>query len=184
MPPSATRLFVALNPSDPVRAAIAALHDEIPRMQWTPAAQIHLTLRFIGEQPPEAHEKIADALATVRVKSFLLGVEGVGGFPERGDWHVLWAGVGSGHPLLHQLRQQVDNALLAAGIQFELRPFVPHLTIARCREAPAPMITQWAKRHRDFVGPIWPVSSFSLMASEPRVDGRFHIPLNEYPLIG
>jgi 2'-5' RNA ligase len=179
---SAAHLFVALNPTEPVRNALAELHDEIPRMHWTPPAQIHLTLRFLDEQPAESREKIADALTAIRVKPFLLPVEGIGGFPDRADWHVLWAGVGNGHPLLHQLRQQVDNALLAAGIHFELRPFVPHLTLGRCRDAPAPMIKQWAKRHRDFTGPIWPVAAFALMSSEPASAGRIHNTVREYPL--
>jgi len=176
------RLFVALHPSAPLRVFLAELQTEIPRMQWAPPEQIHLTIRFIGEQPAAAHDTIADALRRVRVKPFMLGVEGIGGFPERGNWHVVWAGVGNGHPLLHQLRQQVDNALLAAGIQFELRPFVPHLTLGRCREAPAAMVRQWAKQHRDFEGPVWPVSSFALMASEPSPHGRIHRLIQEYPL--
>jgi 2'-5' RNA ligase len=178
-----SRLFIALNPTAPVRDALAKLHEDIPRMQWTSPKNSHLTLRFIGEQSAQTQEIISAALATIRVKSFLLGVEGIGGFPHRSDWHVLWAGVGRGHPLLHQLRQQVDNALLAAGITFELKPFVPHLTLGRCREAPAPMIAQWAKRHADFVGPLWPLSSFALMLSEPSVcGGREHRVLHEYAL--
>ncbi len=176
------RLFVALNPSAPVRDSLAELQTEIPRMQWTPPEQIHLTIRFIGEQPAILNDTIADALGSVRVKPFMLGVEGVSGFPERGDWHVVWAGVGKGHPLLHQLRQQVDNALLAAGIQFELRPFVPHLTIGRSREAPAAMVRHWARQHREFEGPVWPVSSFALMASEPSPNGRIHRLIQTYPL--
>jgi RNA 2',3'-cyclic 3'-phosphodiesterase len=183
MEPVTSRLFVALNPTDPVRDSLAELRDEIPRMQWTPLERIHLTLRFLGEQPAEALEKITTALETVRVKSFFLEVEGVGGFPDRGNWRVLWAGVGRSHPLLHQLRQQVDDALLGAGIQFELRPFVPHLTLGRCAEAPVAAVKQWARRHRDFTGPLWPISSFALMLSEPSMTGgRLHTLFREYPL--
>jgi 2'-5' RNA ligase len=184
MEPVTARLFVALNPTDPVRDSLAELHDEIPRMQWTPLDRIHLTLRFLGEQPADTQDKIAAALDAVRVKSFFLEVEGIGGFPDRGDWRVLWVGVGRSHPLLHQLRQQVDDALLAAGIHFELRPFVPHLTLGRCAEAPAAAIKQWARRHRDFTGPLWPISSFALMLSEPSpTGGRTHTALKEYSLL-
>ena len=161
-----SRLFVALSPSAPVAAALATLHEEIPGLRWTPPEEIHLTLRFIGGQRPETCDAIADALTHIRVKSFFLDVEGVGGFPERGEHRVLWAGVGNGHPLLHQLRQQVDDTLLAAGVVFDLKPFVPHLTIGRCEHAPSDKIKQWLKRHRAFAGPIWPVSSFALWTSD------------------
>ena len=183
MEPVSSRLFVALNPTQPVRDSLEELHDEIPRVQWTSPARIHLTLRFLGEQSGEAQDKITAALEVVRVKSFFLEIEGVGGFPDRGNWRVLWAGVGRSHPLLHQLRQQVDDALLAAGIHFELRPFVPHLTLGRCADAPAAAVKQWARRHRDFTGPLWPISSFTLMRSEPpAAGGRSHTTLKDYPL--
>ena len=152
-------------------------------MQWTSPERIHLTLRFLGDQSAEAQDKITAALAAVRVKPFFLEIESVGGFPDRGDWRVLWVGVGRSHPLLHQLRQQVDDALLAAGVHFQLRPFTPHLTLGRCADAPAAAVDQWARRHRDFTGPLWPVSSFALMLSEPTVSsGHAHTTLKEYPL--
>ena len=43
------RLFVALQPTDPARDALAALADDVSGVRWVPAAQLHLTLRFIGE---------------------------------------------------------------------------------------------------------------------------------------
>lgn len=175
------RLFVALQPTEPVRTALAELAAAIARVQWTPREQFHLTLRFIGEVPGAQAKKIEAALARVQVRPFFLEVEGVGGFPPRGHPGVLWAGVRS-HPFLHQLRQQVDDLLLTVQPELELKPFVPHFTLGRCREAPPVAVAHWLKRHRDFAGPAWPVDSFHLMSSELTTAGAVHRVFRKFPL--
>src|SRR4051812_28282955 len=107
MPSDLHRLFVALVPTDPVRDALSELQEGGDGVKWTPPAKIHLTLRFIGEVYSDEKKRIEEVLAQVNVKRFFLDLEGVGGFPARGDPVVLWVGVGNGHPLLHQLRKQV-----------------------------------------------------------------------------
>lgn len=180
--PDHRRLFVAIPPSTPVREVLSALAGAPGRIRWTPPDQYHLSLRFIGATSPEDCERMVEALRQVRVRPFLLGVEGVGCFPAKGEPRVLWAGVGSGHPLLHQLRQQVDDCLLGSGVSFELRPFVPHITLGRTREPAAGTVTAWLKRHREMVGPVWPVDRFQLMASESSGEGVLHRLVKAYPL--
>ena len=182
MPAARHRLFVALLPSEPARTALAGLADDLARARWTPADQLHLTLRFIGEVDDGRRDAVREALARVTGAPFPLGVEGVGRFPPRGNPGVVWAGVGDGHPFLHRLRQQVDDRLLASGVPIELTPFVPHFTIGRVREAHPATVGQWLKRHRDFAGPIWRVDAFHLMASEPVPGGVAHRIHETFPL--
>ncbi len=177
-----SRLFVALLPTAPAQAALVDLMTGLEGLHWTPPAQLHLTLRFIGPVTDPEKERIAEALGRVAVRRFLLDLEGVRGFPPRGTPAILWAGVGRGHPLLHQLRQQVDDRLLNTGTPIALRPFEPHLTLARVREAPPVSVTHWLKRHREFAGPTWPVDTFHLMASEPQPGGSIYRLLRSFPL--
>ena len=167
------RLFVALQPTEPVRAALAGLIGDISHARWTPPPQLHITLRFIGEVSDFSRQQIEEALDRVRVQPFFLATKGAGRFPPRGHPSVVWAGV-AGHPHLHQLRQQVDDRLLATGVPFELRPFVPHFTLGRTKEASAGAVEQWLKRHRDFTGPAWRVDAFHLMASDLLPEGVEH----------
>ena len=177
------RLFVALFPSEPARATLAALAEGVARARWTPTEQFHLTLRFIGDVSEEDLQRVREALAAVRVDPFPLGVEGVGRFPPRGQPGVVWAGVGTAHPFLLRLRQQVDDRLLASGVPFELTPFVPHFTIGRVREASPAAVEQWLKRHRDFAGPIWRAEAFHLMVSIPGPAGAVHRVVETFPLL-
>ena len=176
------RLFVALLPSEPARAALAAMAGDLARARWTPPEQLHLTLRFIGEVTEDETRRVREALSKVRVSPFPLGVEAVERFPPRGQPGVVWAGVGTAHPLLLPLRQPVDARLLASGVPFELTPFVPHFTIGRTRESSPAAVDQWLKRHRAFTGPIWRVEEFHLMQSTLSVAGVEHQILESFPL--
>jgi 2'-5' RNA ligase len=164
--PSTQRLFIALTPPDAVRTAVASLQTPLRNVRWTPHEQLHVTLRFIGNIPVAQSDHLTTRLQHVRVKAFPLSVEGTGLFPQRGTPRVLWAGVGSGHPRLHQLRQQIDDAVLSTDASVDVRAFHPHFTVGRCTEAASPAVTAWARAHREFAGPVFSVESFELYASD------------------
>src|SRR4051812_1588961 len=111
------RLFIALSPPAAVRNALAALSQPIPGINWTRPEQLHVTLRFLGDVPAEQIEPMLTRLGTVRVAPFILPVETLGSFPPTRPPRILWIGVGTGHPRLFQLRQRLDDALLASGLQ-------------------------------------------------------------------
>lgn len=164
---SAQRLFVALTPPRPVREELAALEDDLEGVRWTPAANLHLTLRFLGDTTEEQQAEMETALARVRVEPFVLPVGGLGVFPPRGPAKVLWAGVGSGHTRLYQLRKQVDEALLSVDMTIDVRNFSPHFTVARLSETVEPKhLGKYLHHHRDFEAPPFRVASFELYASD------------------
>jgi len=173
------RLFVAIDPPEAVRVALAALPERIRGVSWTAPEQYHLTLRFIGETPAGCLETITRALAPLRVEPFILPVTGVGAFPPDRPPRVLWAGVGNGHPRLHQLRQRVDDALLAAGLaDLDVKVFHPHFTLGRCSPGGSPgAVAAFLKRHRDFEAPAFRVDAFTLYASRLAAGGAVHTSL-------
>lgn len=172
MPPE--RLFIALTPPPAVRDYLAGLAQPLHGINWTRREQLHVTLRFLGDVPPEQFDSIVARLESVQVTPFVLPLEGVGTFPPNRPPRVLWMGIGSGHPRLFQLRQRLDDALLAAGLQLDVRTFHPHVTLARCTEEAANAVKQWAQTHRVTAAPPFRVESFSLFASELRPEGAVH----------
>lgn len=165
---SASRLFVALTPPAVVREELAALADDfVTDARWAPAENLHLTLRFIGDTAPEKQERLEVALGAVRVEPFVLPVGGLGIFPPRGAAKVLWAGIGHGHTRLHQLRKQIDEALLSVDLTLDVRTFAPHFTLARLGEnSDAKRLSKFLHRHQAFEAPPFRVNSFELYASE------------------
>jgi RNA 2',3'-cyclic 3'-phosphodiesterase len=176
------RLFVSLALPDPCRAVVTELYDTLEGVTWTRPEQLHLTMRFLGDVESDLAAQIETTLATVRVKSFLLPLESVGRFPPRGSAKVLSVGIGRGNTLLFQLRQKIDNALLAAGWRGELHNFNPHITVARVQNAPQVAVDHWLYHHREFVGPLFRVGSFQLMRSKLQTGGAVHTLRRDFPL--
>lgn len=176
------RLFLALALPDPVRAVLAGLARPVAGFSWTRPAQLHVTLRFLGDVEAGRIERMEERLAAVRVEPFILPVEGVGSFPPSRPARVVWAGVGAGHPRLYQLRQRLDDALLAAGLDFDLRSFQPHITLTRCTERAASAAASWLRQNAEFAAPPFRVEAFDLCSSRLLPAGAEHALRRRFPL--
>jgi len=141
------RVFVALDIPEEVRAAIGALIERLRPAcriaRWVRIEGIHVTLKFIGEVPPEKIEPIKASLSQIRFPNFPskaidLKFRGVGFFPNERRPRVLWAGIEAGAEL-GGLAAAVETSLEPLGIAREQRVFSPHLTLARfeMRKKPA-----------------------------------------------
>jgi 2'-5' RNA ligase len=91
---------------------------------------IHITLKFIGEQPPEMVSTLQNKLTGVRASPFPLTFAGFGFFPTPKSPRVFWIGIQAG-PELQGLAAAIDDATAQLGIPKENRAFSPHLTLAR-----------------------------------------------------
>lgn len=169
------RLFVAIAVPDPVRAELVRLQEKgAEGIAWTPAEQFHVTLRFLGDVADDRREELDRRLAQVRVEPFILPVEGVGSFPPKGPPRVVWMGTGNGHPRLFQLRQQVDDALLGAGLDVDVRTFHAHITLGRCGPEAGPAVKGWLLRHAGAGAAPFRVDAFGLYASVLQPSGAQH----------
>jgi RNA 2',3'-cyclic 3'-phosphodiesterase len=112
---------------------LAECGSTAPGFRWTPAANLHLTLRFIGTVERAVVERIADRLAERALKGFELGLAGVGTFKRGRLDRVVWLQVSSGVEAARELAAQVEADCGRAGLAAEPRPFQPHLTLARAR---------------------------------------------------
>lgn len=139
-PRSVIRAFVAVPVEDPVvrRRLLGArsLLPELHGLRFTPAHQLHFTLKFLGEieEGRVSDARRATAAAARRAPSFRLALEGLGAFPPRGPARVLWAGCGAGAGELVRLAAAVESAFVEEGFAPEARPFTAHLTLARVKD--------------------------------------------------
>ena len=180
---STQRLFIALTLPEAVRRVLASTASPIPGVTWTRPEQLHVTLRFLGDVSAEQQQTVLTRLAPVRVEPFILPVEGLGVFPPPNrPPSVLWIGVGSGHPRLFQLRQRLDDALIAAGLQLDVRLFHPHVTLGRATEDAAKSVAHWMHVHREFSAPPFRVESFDLYSSVLHPSGASHTLVRSFPL--
>ncbi|MGH2897489.1 MAG: RNA 2',3'-cyclic phosphodiesterase [Solirubrobacteraceae bacterium] len=134
------RLFLAINLPAEVRreveAATATLRDCAPEISWISAPRLHLTLKFLDEQPAERVDEIRDAIAGVagRHRELLIALGGIGAFPNFRRARVVWMGVMQ-EPRLELLHHDLEVACEQLGFEVEGRTFRPHLTLARVKQA-------------------------------------------------
>ena len=141
------RLFLAINLPPEVRQAIATevsapLQAVAPGLSWVREPSLHLTVKFLGEQPPEMVSSLVESLQTVGRRNKVMEVEigGVGAFPNFRRPHVVWIGV-SPDPKLELLHHDVESACEELGIPLDGKPFRPHLTLARVKPRAADSMT-------------------------------------------
>jgi 2'-5' RNA ligase len=168
------RLFVAIDLPDSTRQLLAQLDPHIRGVRWTDPAQMHLTLGFFDHVPEHVELRLREKLGAIEFKPFFLPIIGVGKFPEKGHPKVIWVGVGPAHPHLFQLHKRVQEAAFQCGLEPELRPFHPHVTIARCHDVPEGALRKFLKSHVDLDLGMFRVDSFHLYSSQLTPAGPIH----------
>jgi 2'-5' RNA ligase len=151
------RVFFAIWPDEPARARLAALGSRVAHEgggRAVPAANLHLTLVFLGDVPEDRVGIAKRVAAGIRGAAFRLALDRLGAFRRAG---VGWAGPSCPPGALGDLQSCLERALRSAGFVPEDRPFVPHLTLARKLARP---VMETA------VDPVaWDVERFALVAS-------------------
>ncbi len=101
---------------------------------WVPAANLHLTMKFLGMIEEESVAAIVSRLQRELVARtpFELEARGIGVFPEGATPRVLWAGVKASQAL-GLLQQDLERWLAETGFPREPRAFHPHVTIGRVK---------------------------------------------------
>ncbi len=168
------RLFVAIDPPESTRKFLAGLDPYIRGVRWTDVEQMHLTLAFFGDVPDAVDLALREKLSAIQFGAFFLPITDVGTFPPKGLPKIIWIGVGSGHPHLFQIHKRVQEAALAAGIEPELRPWHPHLTIARCRDVAPQSIRKFLQSNADLDAGMIRVEAFHLYSSKLTPAGPIH----------
>lgn len=158
------RFFFALWPPVSQRDALARASQglSVVPARWTQTADLHLTLVFVG--PVEAHlfGCVAAAGDDVAVAPFDLRLAGIRHWEHNGLWVAEPADAPSG---LLNLVSQLQQNLLACGLEPEKRPYRPHITLARKAPAISPMPLHLH----------WPVTNFVLATSRPRSGSAYQV---------
>ena len=149
------RLFFALWPDESVRAALAdraaALHA-LCGGRSTRTENLHLTLAFLGNVDDRRVAEIEHAAGEVAPRKASLLLDRIG-FWKR----LAWAGASAVPGQIEGLVLELRDALTRSRIDFDPKPFVPHVTLLRDARQP---------REMPVVAPIaWNLDGFVLVRS-------------------
>lgn len=154
------RLFIGIPLPEAYQRGLADLRARLaPRLRstlsWTREGNWHVTLKFLGEVVEENVEIIGETLAGLRFAPFILQAGGAGYFPNTRSPRVFWVGLTRGGDECVAWAETVEAAMEEMGFPREGRPFRPHLTLARIKEARR---DDWEALRREAEGFEWPAA--------------------------
>lgn len=126
---------------DAARALRKALDTAGWRCAWVPPANLHVTLRFLGDIDVGTAPALSAALARVaRAHPALrLAPRGLLALPSPDAPRVLALDFAEGAEALAALAHAVDDACFELGFPRDPRPFRPHLTLCRVKHQGGPL---------------------------------------------
>ncbi|MBU3061300.1 RNA 2',3'-cyclic phosphodiesterase [Nocardia sp. NEAU-G5] len=183
--PEALRLFLAIEPDPELRRGLSHLIGELKReswaahVRWVRSANLHLTLRFLGDVAAEDISGISGGVRTVTggIEPFRIGVHRIAPFPTPRRPHAI-VGETTPCPQLFALASTLEQVAVSAGLAPERRPFSPHFTLGRLIKSRTPHLNESAKSN---LGPMT-VGRIVLLNSEQTERGRTYTPLEYFPL--
>lgn len=189
------RVFVAFDLSIATVENLVLLQEDLhgpiselgAKPRWTSAANIHLTLRFIGALQPELVLRVREELRLVAQRHAMFDTQstGTGCFPSYDTPRIIWAGTGAGTEGVVQLQSDVEQGLGRLGIPREDRPFKPHVTVGRVRTRARridlePVLTAYRDTHFGSSQ----IKDFALFESHLNPRGVVYRVLERFPLTG
>ncbi|MDX9702545.1 MAG: RNA 2',3'-cyclic phosphodiesterase [Candidatus Auribacterota bacterium] len=188
MDESCLRLFIALTLPDDIRATLekvlsasASMPDKV---KWVEPNNLHLTLKFLGNVPKFAVNKICSVIDVVisSRKKFVYELQGLGCFPNLARPRVLFAGASQGMEQLKSIAQDFEDQLVALGFEKENRDFKPHITLGRFKHGHGKtsvsnqLLTFIGNNKSTYFG-SFTVSNITLVQSILKADGPLYTPL-------
>jgi RNA 2',3'-cyclic 3'-phosphodiesterase len=174
------RLFTALEIPHDAALSLSLLRGGLPGARWIDAENYHITLRFIGDVEGHVADEFANALDRVRRAPFHLELTGVGQFGGKKP-HSIWAGV-SPKPELVQLQAEIERICQRLRLPADPRKFVPHVTLARLRNADVADVALYLAGRGNFSTMPFRVGRFVLMSSRDSVGGGPYVIEEAWPL--
>jgi 2'-5' RNA ligase len=177
------RCFVAIELPDSMREQIGQIEEglRIQGLRLVRPDLCHITLKFLGDVPPERIESICDALRSVHVDPFNVSVKGIGSFPGK-SVRVVWLGLEGS---FEDIFQQAEDSLSQFGFERERKRFSPHITLGRVGRPSQVMSEQIAtkmEKFKDVDLGNFSVDRFFLKKSTLTREGPIYENIAKFPL--
>jgi 2'-5' RNA ligase len=109
--PPTHRLFFALNPDDRVRSRVQEFQKHLDTGgRAVPAPNFHVTLAFLGMQPPDLIPPVRKIASQLAFEPCRLTLDSIGHFRQAG---VLWLGTKQVPPQLQEFQHALVDRLLS-----------------------------------------------------------------------
>lgn len=175
------RLFTGLEIPAEIGLQLATYRGGLPGARWIDPENYHITLRFIGDiEGGTAHDVysvLGDGRARGPVTVTLEGLDSFGGGKPRA---VFARAAPTNH--LADLQAEQERLIRRVGLPPERRKFVPHVTLARLRDASPIDVAGYIATRGHFPKLSFTARRFVLFSSRDSVGGGPYVVEAAYPL--
>ncbi|MBO0661550.1 RNA 2',3'-cyclic phosphodiesterase [Jiella sp. MQZ9-1] len=163
------RLFTALEIPNDIGLSLSLLRGGLTSARWIDPENYHLTLRFIGDVEARLADEIVASLDRIRRSRFELTFSGLAAFGSKKP-HSVYAEIAPS-AALSALQADIDRACKRLGLAPDQRKFVPHVTLARLRNAKACDVAHYLALRGGFRSRPFAVDRFALFSSRDSIGG-------------
>jgi len=133
------RTFIAITLPKEIKDSLSGILETLKATQadvkWVAPANIHLTLKFLGEIDDKKIQEIAEIMEIVAKNkpAFTMSASSLGAFPKPDYPRVIWLGLDKGAQEAKEIAEDLEENIAKLGIPKETRPFSSHITLGRLR---------------------------------------------------
>ncbi len=183
-------MFIAVHLDASIKRELEKLQSAVRAgntVRWVKPDQMHLTLKFLGDVSADAVPSVIAGLQRIgsEFAPFALKLGGWGCFPNFSKPRVIWIGLEGALDPLRGLQARVEQETASLSGHKEDKPFAPHLTLGRTKDAPfrdIQRLGQLIQAARPSSGAAWTIQHLYLMRSVLGQSGATHHVLAQVPL--
>lgn len=133
------RAFIAIRVPPPVQELSGQLKKRLGQegktVSWVKPANVHLTLKFLGNISEKRALRVKGTLekTVAGMSSFRMQTDELGVFPHARNPRVIWLGLTEATGALIRLEKNLSKELEKLGFERERKKFTPHITLGRIR---------------------------------------------------
>lgn len=174
------RLFIALEIPADVASELTLHRGGLSGARWIEPADYHITLRFLGDVDRRMANDVDHMLSDLSAYPFEVTLDALGSFG--GDKPRAVFARAAPTKALTDLQGDVERQMRRIGLPAEGRKFVPHVTLARLRDAAPTEVAHYLGLH-PIVRPIsFTARRLALMSSRDSTGGGPYVLEAAYPL--
>ncbi len=182
------RAFIAIDLPEKVKSELKKLMGFLPQekhIKWVDVKGAHLTLKFLGNiresQVPEITENLIKIASSYN--PFVLALSGCGAFPSLSKIRVIWVGTEGDIEILKEIQREVEEVMEKLGFQKEERPFKPHITLGRAKDAKkSDLLAKVLVEQSSFKSCEFTVKEIVLFKSTLTPQGAIYSPISIIPI--
>lgn len=188
------RLFFAIDLAAPVRDELDELQQKFEaqldpgmRVRWTPRANLHLTVKFLGATEPDLVGSLTDLAddITADAAPFEMTTTTLGAFPRPNRPRILWAGVDTDSAeRLSKIHRRLEDTLVEAPYKVDRdeHEFTAHITFGRVKSSRSPNLADLEDSLPDGPYGTTDVEALTLYESELTAEGAEYSVIHRSPL--